>query len=97
MAELFLLLAVVVLPQLLGGAVALLRKPWWWAAIAAIVVAMTAAIAPTPEAGESRLVAGDLVFLLVVALWVTGLAWIGFILARKAWVDRGRSTATPSA
>lgn len=43
---------------------------------------LVAAIAPEPEAGESRLVAGDLVFLLVVALFVAALTWAG------AWVTR---------
>ena len=57
-AELGLLLAAVVLPVLLGMVSALMRRPWWWAAIVAVVVAMVAAIAPTPEPGEARLVAG---------------------------------------
>jgi hypothetical protein len=38
-----------------------------------VVMAMIAVIAPEPEAGESRLTSGDLPFLLMVALWVTGL------------------------
>ncbi len=41
-----------------------------------------AAIAPEPEEGESRLVAGDLVFLLIVALFVAALTWLG------AWATR---------
>jgi hypothetical protein len=57
-AELGLLLAAVVLPVLLGMVSALMRRLWWWAAIVAVVVAMVAAIAPTPEPGEARLVAG---------------------------------------
>ena len=76
-AELFLLLAVVVLPPVLGVVAALMRKPWWWGALGAVALAMVAAVAPTPEAGESRVVMGDLGFLLVVALWVAGLAWLG--------------------
>ena len=44
---------------------------------------LVAAIAPEPEAGESRLVAGDLIFLLVVALIATGLAWLGARLAGR--------------
>lgn len=95
-AEAFLLLAVVVLPLSLGVLAALARKPWWWAAVAAVVLAMIAAIAPTPEAGESRVAAGDLVFLLAVALWVAGLAWLGFFLTRRFWVSRRGSTAAPS-
>lgn len=95
-AELFLLLAIVVFPPVLGFVAALMRKPWWWAALAAVVVVMVAAIAPTPEAGEPRVAAGDLVFLLVVALWVAGLAWLGSFLGRKFWAGRTGSTATPS-
>lgn len=91
-AEVVLLLAAVVLPVALGVLAALARKPWWWAALGAIVVALVGAIAPTPEAGESRVAAEDLVFLLVVALWVTLLAWLGFFGASRFWVDRGRST-----
>ena len=49
---------------------AVLARPWWWGALLAIAVVFVAAIAPDPEEGESRLVAGDLVFLLVVALFV---------------------------
>jgi apolipoprotein N-acyltransferase len=94
-AEAFLLLAVVVLPAPLGVLAALARKPWWWAAVAAVGLTMIAAIAPTPEVGESRVAAGDLVFLLVVALWVAGLAWLGFFLARRFWVSRDESTAAP--
>jgi hypothetical protein len=41
------------------------------------------AIAPEPEEGESRLVAGDLVFLLIVAMVVAGLAWLGARLAGR--------------
>ncbi len=44
---------------------------------------LVAAIAPKPEEGESRLVAGDLVFLLIVALIVAGLAWLGARLAGR--------------
>ena len=95
-AEVFLLLTVFVLPAPLGVLGALARKPWWWAAVAAVVLAMIAAIAPTPEAGESRVAAGDLVFLLVVALWVAGLAWLGFFLARRFWMSRRGSAAAPS-
>ena len=94
-AELFLLLAILALPAVLGVVAALLRKPWWWAALAAILLAMIAAIAPAPEAGESRVTAGDLGFLLVVALWVAGLAWLAFALTRRFWVSR-RAMASPS-
>ena len=82
-AELGLLLAAVVLPLILGVVAALMKRPWWWAAIVAIVVAMVAAIAPTPEPGEARLVAGDLPFLLIVAAVVSGLVWLGSFLTRR--------------
>ena len=97
LAELFLLLSVVVVPPVLGVVAALMRKPWWWAAAGAVVVALIAAVAPVPEAGEPRVAMGDLVFLLVVAAWVAGLAWVGFVLARRFWVNRHRSTTAPRA
>jgi hypothetical protein len=89
-AELGLLLAAVVLPVVLGMVSAFMRRPWWWAAIVAVVVAMVAAIAPTPEPGEARLVAGDVPFLLIVAAVVAGLAWLGWFLTRRL---RRRSAA----
>ncbi len=95
LAEVMLALALLALPPLLGVGVALLRKPWWWAAAAAVVVVLVSAIAPEPEPGQSRLAAGDLGFLLVVALWVAGLAWLGCFLTRRFWLRDGRSTATP--
>ena len=49
---------------------------------------MIGAIVPTPEPGEPRVAAGDLGFLLVVALWVAGLAWLGFMFTRRFWVSR---------
>lgn len=52
---------------------------------------LVAAIAPEPEEGESRLAAGDLVFLLIVALIVAGLAWVVRALAgRSSGPPRGR-------
>jgi hypothetical protein len=83
MAEFFLILAVFALPIIAGATARWLGKPWWWGAIAAIVVVLVAAIAPEPEEGESRLVAGDLVFLLVVALIVAGLTWVGARVAGR--------------
>lgn len=87
-AELGLLLTAVVLPLILGMVAALLKKPLWWAAVAAVVVAMVAAIAPTPEPGESRVVAGDMPFLLIVVAVVAGLVWLGWFSTRRL---RGRS------
>lgn len=95
LAEASLLLALVVLPPALGVAAALRRKPWWWAGLAAVVVAMVAAVAPQPEAGEPRVAAADLVFLLVVGLWVAGLAWLGFHLARRFWMRRREQAEAP--
>jgi hypothetical protein len=43
----------------------------------AVAVFLLAAIVPEPEEGESRVDAGDLAFLLVVALLVAGLTWSG--------------------
>jgi hypothetical protein len=47
------------------------------------VVFLVAALAPEPEEGESRLAVGDLGFLVVVALIVAGLTWLGAWLARR--------------
>jgi hypothetical protein len=97
LAEVFLLVAAVVLPPVLGVAAALLRKPWWWAAALAVVIAMVAMIAPQPEAGESRVTSGDLPFMLVVAVWVTGLSWLSNYVARRLWVrpSQPRRAAAP--
>ena len=83
MAEVLFVIAAFALPILAGAAARLLGRPWWWGALVAVVVMLVAAIAPEPEEGESRLVAGDLVFLLIVALVVAGLAWLGARLARR--------------
>lgn len=83
MAELLLLLAVTAVPFALGFLSHRLGRPWWWAAVLAVVVVMVAAIAPEPEAGESRLQAGDVPFLVVVALVVTGIVWLGARVARR--------------
>ena len=89
MAEVFLALAVLVLPLAAGAAAVYLRKPWWWGAVVAIIVVLVAAIAPEPEAGEARLAAGDILFLLVIALIAAALAWLGALLVR--WFGRRRS------
>jgi uncharacterized membrane protein YkvI len=83
MAEFFLVLAAFALPVVAGAAARLLGKPWWWGAIVAVALVLVAAIAPEPEEGESRLVAGDLVFLLIVCLIATGLVWLGALLAGR--------------
>ena len=83
LAELGLLIAVLILPLILGVIAALIKRPWWWAAIVAVVVALVAAIAPTPEPGEARVVAGDVPFLLIVAALVCGLVWLAFVLTRR--------------
>jgi hypothetical protein len=71
------------LPIIAGAIARLARRQWWWGAVLAIVVILVAAIAPEPQEGESRLAAGDLVFLLVVAAIAAGLAWLGAWLAGR--------------
>ena len=83
MAEVLLLVAVIAVPLVLGAVCERLGRPWWWGALLAIVVFLVAAIAPAPEEGESRVAAGDLVFLLIVALFVAGLTWLGAWLVRR--------------
>lgn len=83
MAEVFLGVAVFALPIVAGAIARLAGRPWWWAAALAVVVVFVAAVAPEPEEGESRLVAGDLVFLLIVALIASALAWLGWRLAGR--------------
>ena len=83
MAEIVFLIAVLVLPLAIGAATVYLARPWWWGAALAVAIVFVAAIAPEPEEGESRLVAGDLVFLLIVALVVAGLTWLGAWVARR--------------
>ena len=96
LAELVLLLTLLPLPVLLGIFAAYFHKPWWWAASAAIALAMIATIVPTPEAGQPRVAAGDLVFLLVVALWVAAVAWAGWYAARRLLASRQRRNAAPA-
>ena len=77
------LLAVVVVPVLLGVGMSYLRRPWWWGAVAAICIFLVAALAPTPEEGESRVALGDLGFLIIVAVIVALLVWFGSWLTAR--------------
>lgn len=95
-AELFLLLTLLPLPIVLGVFAAYFHKPWWSAALVAVVLVMIATIAPTPEAGQPRVAAGDLVFLLVVALWVAAVAWAAWYLARRLLANRHRRSGPSS-
>jgi protein-S-isoprenylcysteine O-methyltransferase Ste14 len=88
LAEVLLLVTALVVPPVLGVVAARLQRAWWWAAALAVVLALIVMIAPQPEAGESRISAGDLPFVLLVALWVTGLVWLSNYLARRFWVRR---------
>jgi hypothetical protein len=90
MAEVLFLVAALAVPLVVGAATAYLDRPWWWGAVVAVVLALVAAVAPEPEEGESRLVAGDLVFLLLVALVVAGLTWVGAWAGRR--LRQARST-----
>lgn len=83
MAEAVLFVVALALPILIGAALAYLGRPWWWGALAAIALAFLAAIAPTPEEGESRLALGDVGFLAVLALFVAALTWLGSLLGRR--------------
>jgi hypothetical protein len=82
-AEILLLLSIVAAPIAAGVLTALLGRPWWWGAILSIAVFLVAALVPEPEEGESRLAAGDLAFLLLVALVVAALTWLGAWTARR--------------
>jgi hypothetical protein len=88
-AELVLLITLLPLPLALGVFVGASRRPWWVAALASVVAFLLAAIVPTPEAGEPRVSAGDLGFLLVVGAFVIGIAALGAWLGRRV----GRRTA----
>jgi apolipoprotein N-acyltransferase len=77
------LVGLVGVPLLVGGVLGYLRRPWWWAAVAAVVVFLLLVIIPPPEEGESRVASGDIAFLLVAALIVAGIAWVGAFLGRR--------------
>jgi hypothetical protein len=89
-AEVLLLLAAVGVPLIVGAATAYFARPWWWGALVAVAVFLVAAIAPEPEEGEARVGGGDLVFLLIVSLFVAGLTWLGARAGRR-WLRRAHA------
>ena len=88
MLEAIFLASIIVVPLLAGAVSAYLGRPWWWAALAAVVVLFLFAILPPPEEGEPRVAAGDILFLLIVALIAVALVWLGALLGRRL---RGRA------
>jgi uncharacterized membrane protein YkvI len=86
--EALFLISIVVVPVLAGAVATYLGKPWWWAAVIAVVLLFAFAILPEPEEGESRVVAGDIVFLLFVALVAVALVWVGGVLGRRLAAGR---------
>jgi hypothetical protein len=89
-AEVLLLVAVIAVPLIIGAASAYFARPWWWGALFAIAVFLVAAIAPEPEEGEARVSGGDIGFLLIVALFVAGLTWLGAWAGRR-WLGDSRA------
>jgi hypothetical protein len=81
--EALFLASIVLIPLLAGALVAYLARPWWWAAVAAVAVLFVFAIAPEPEEGEARVAAGDIVFLVILALIAVALVWVGALLGRR--------------
>lgn len=90
MLEAIFLISIVVVPVLAGAVVAYLGRPWWWAALAAVVILILFAILPSPEEGEPRVAAGDILFLVFVALIAVALVWGGAFLGRRL---RGRPSS----
>lgn len=88
MLEAIFLTSIIVVPLLAGAVVAYLGRPWWWAAVAAVVFLVLFAILPPPEEGESRVVAGDILFLLIVALIAVALVWVGAFFGRRLQARR---------
>jgi len=90
-AELIMLITMLPLPLVLGVVVGARRRSWWLAALVSVVAFLLAAIVPTPEAGEARVAAGDIGFLLVVSAFVTGIAalgaWLGRLVSRRTAVS----------
>ena len=85
-----LLLAAVAVPLIVGAATAYFARPWWWGALVSVAIFLVAAIAPEPEEGEARVSGGDLVFLLIVSLFVAGLTWLGTWTGRR-WLRPTRA------
>jgi hypothetical protein len=83
------LASIVLVPVLAGVVAAYLRRPWWWAALAAVVLLVVFAIAPEPEEGEARVDAGDIGFLVGVAVVAVALVWLGALLGRRLALRRG--------
>jgi hypothetical protein len=81
--------AVVAVPPALGAGAAYAARPWWWGGLAAVAIVLVAAIAPAPEEGEARVDGGDIGFLLVAALIVAGLTWLGAWIGRR-WLPARR-------
>jgi hypothetical protein len=77
------LILIVVLPVVAGVLAVYFGRPWWWAAVAAVVILFALAILPPPEEGEPRVAAGDIAFLVVVALIAVALVWAGALLGRR--------------
>ncbi len=71
------------LPLLIGATCTALNRPWWWGAPLAVLLFLLAAIVPKPEPGAPRVAAGDIPFLVVVALVVVGLTWLGASASRR--------------
>jgi hypothetical protein len=65
-----------------------------WAALATVVILISFAILPPPEEGEPRVEAGDILFLLIVALFAVVLVWAGAFLGRRLRV-RGQAKGHP--
>lgn len=81
--EIIMLSTMLPLPIVLGVFAGASRRAWWLAALVSVVAFLAAAIAPTPEAGEARISAGDVGFLVVVSAFITGVAALGAWLGRR--------------
>jgi apolipoprotein N-acyltransferase len=83
-----LLVVVLLVPILLGALASHLARPWWWAAAGSVILFVLAATLPEPEQGEPHVAAADVPFLVVVALVVIGLTWLGAFAHRRAVRNR---------